>query len=92
MFRQNSFFIISLTFFLLKKIVRLVHRYIRDKAFVEYPLHSHQYGYQTGRLVEMAVLFIILREHSKMGLLLWELFCTLRVHLTPPSLVHVQGS
>jgi hypothetical protein len=33
---------------------RLVDRYIKDGAFVEYPLHSHQQAYLTGRSIKTA--------------------------------------
>jgi hypothetical protein len=46
---------ISLTFFLLKTMERLVDRYLRDEALAIVPLHPYQYAYQAGKSVETAL-------------------------------------
>jgi hypothetical protein len=45
----KSFCLISLTYFLLKTMKRLVDIYIQDGALMRYPLHMHQHAHQTGR-------------------------------------------
>jgi hypothetical protein len=40
---------ISLTSFLLKAMVRLVDRYLRDEALAIVPLHPNQHAYQAGK-------------------------------------------
>jgi hypothetical protein len=47
---------ISLSYFLLKMMEKLVDRHIRDNALKEYPLHQNQHAYQTGKSTETALL------------------------------------
>jgi hypothetical protein len=46
----KSFHPISLTSLLLKTVKRLMDRYVRYGALVEYPLHSHQHAYHNTTL------------------------------------------
>jgi hypothetical protein len=61
----------------LKILERLVDRYIPDGAVMRYPLHHMQVS---------AAMFIISRRPSRMGLLLKEFSCTLKVNLIIPRL------
>jgi len=53
---------ISLTLFSLKSMERLVDRYLRDEALAIVPLHPNQHAYQAGKLVEMALHQLIVRD------------------------------
>jgi len=46
---------ISLTWFLLKAMERLVDIYLRDEALAIVPLHPNQHAYQAGKSVETAL-------------------------------------
>ena len=46
---------ISLTYFLLKTMERLVDRFLRDEVLTLQPLHPNQHAYQAGKSVETAL-------------------------------------
>ena len=52
---------ISLTSFLLKTMVRLVDRYLRDKAQAFVPLHPNHHVYQAGKSVETALHHLVVQ-------------------------------
>ena len=47
---------ISLTYFALKTMEKLVNRYIKEEPLAAHPLHDRQYTYQTGKSVVTALI------------------------------------
>ena len=58
---------ISLTWFLLKTLERLLDRYLRDEALALVPLHSKQHAYQAGKSVETAVLQLVVQVEKALN-------------------------
>jgi hypothetical protein len=57
-------------------VERLVDRFFRDRALMEYPLHAHKHAYQTGRYVETAIHSLVYKTERalKDGLIALEAF------------------
>jgi hypothetical protein len=84
----RSFCHISPNSFLSKTLDRFVDSCVRDRASVEYPLHSHHKHIWLASLYRQLSHNLVCKTDKalKGGLSLWRLFFTLRIQLTIPFL------